>query len=170
MDRYYPALVCRRGHVETWMYEPDKATYPMVHEPDHEYPKMCADCGSLLLSACPACGARIRGAARGWLSPQQVLSDFCDVCGTPYPWASRQARIYQLEDLLDEDPEIDEAVRLRVRAQLRDLAGDQGDDEAGEREQWVRVKQMWPGVAQAGLSVLTTVLTAEMKRALGLPL
>ena len=36
-----------------------------------------------------------------------------DGCGEPYPWASRQDRIYQLENLLDEE-QIDEPIRLLV--------------------------------------------------------
>jgi hypothetical protein len=157
-DDYEAALVCRRGHVESWWSSVRKAP-----------PARCAECGSPILSACPECGHRIRGGwSSGYHEPER-LSDFCDKCGAPYPWASRRARIYELENRLDDDETLDDATRLRIRDELDQLAEDDGSDPTSEKERWTRVKKLWPNVATVGQTVLTTILTAELKRQMGLP-
>ena len=97
---YEPAAVCRRGHV---------ATSNMTDE--GEPSPRCPTCGAMVLTECLACGYRIQGdellSTLGWYNPP----DFCDQCGRAHPWASRQARLYQLENLLDEQ-DLDPADRL----------------------------------------------------------
>jgi hypothetical protein len=106
---------------------------------------------------------------RGLAYAPPGLHDFCDSCGAPLPWASRQARIYELENLLDADESVEEATRVRVREELERLARDDESDMTEETKRWQRVQRLWPGMASMGQVVLTSVLTAEMKRMLGLP-
>lgn len=170
MDPYQTALVCRRGHVETWAI-PRPVLWNSPGVVDAPGPSHCSECGQPLLNKCPACGHRIRGWRRGASSVRHtpVLPDFCDHCGAPYPWASRKARIYELENLLEADQSVDEATRLKAREELHALAENPDDDEAVESARWLRVKNLWPEVVKAGFNILTSVATAEAKRKLGLP-
>jgi hypothetical protein len=45
----------------------------------------------------------------------------CDECGSASPWATREERIFELENLLDEE-DIEEADRVVIQDQLRRLA------------------------------------------------
>ena len=156
---YHPALVCRRGHVESWWGS------LLTAEPS----KRCPERGSVILTGCPACGHRIRGGPISGYEHPDHPPEFCDDCGTPFPWASRRARIYELENRLDEDETLDDATRLRIRDTLEQLAEDEDPDPATEKERWSRVKKLWPSVATTGQGVLATILTAELKQHMGLP-
>lgn len=94
---------------------------------------------------------------------------FCDGCGAPHPWASRQARIFELENLLDEE-DIDEAARLVVTENLRQLQ-ELDPDEDPDREQrlWKSIRRHAPGLfAGPGKQILTTVVDIYTRRALGI--
>lgn len=151
------ATVCRRGHVY------DSGDQPM---PPTE---RCAECGARLLSTCPTCEAPIRGRFR---EPRTTYfdawnpSNFCHSCGAPFPWASREARIYELLNLLDEQ-ELDEPTRLTVSEQLDALRNpDLGEDEQLDR--WRRVKALAPGLMDAGQRILESIMAAWIKRELEL--
>ena len=65
---------------------------------------------------------------------------FCDGCGAAYPWATREERIYELENLLDEQ-DIDDADRVVVSDNLRRLREEEALSEKEERVLWERVKR-----------------------------
>jgi hypothetical protein len=94
--------------------------------------------------------------------------DFCDMCGAPLPWVSRQGRIYELENLLD-DEELDPADELAVREQLHALAGEDLDEEEQARR-WRRVKRLAPGLLKKGAAqrIVETVVTAAIRKQLEL--
>jgi hypothetical protein len=93
---------------------------------------------------------------------------FCDGCGEPFPWASRQQRIYHLENLLDEE-DIDDATRLLVMEDLERLRTSGELDERQQLEAWQRIKARAPGLlAGAAGKITTTLLTAYLKDKLGL--
>jgi len=83
---------------------------------------------------------------------------FCDTCGSPHPWLSRQGRIYLLQDILD-DSEIQPAEKLRAREQLDALIDPDLDDEA-QAERWARFRKAAPTVwaGEAAQKIITTVL------------
>jgi hypothetical protein len=116
-------------------------------------------CGAEVLTACEECGSRIRGNPAGMWG-DYTPPDFCDVCGTPHPWLSRQGRIYQLQDILD-DAEIEPAEKLRAREQLEALT-DPDLDEETQAERWARFRRAAPSVwgGEAAQRIITTVLTA----------
>lgn len=94
---------------------------------------------------------------------------FCDDCGSPFPWAGREAHIYQLQNLLDAE-NLDPADVLVVREQLQALM----DGELGEAEQatrWQRVKAAAPGFLEKAATqpIVTSLLTAWVKKEIGLP-
>jgi hypothetical protein len=105
-SEYRPAAICRRGHVQT---------IDLTHS---EVGERCPTCGAKVLTACPTCQARIRG---HYHIPGVVHLDsgytphrFCDSCGKPFPWLDRQGRIFELENMLD-DEDLDDADELGLR-------------------------------------------------------
>jgi len=146
---YYSAAVCRRGHDATSIVE-------LAEEP---LPKRCVECGAEVLTACQECGFRIRGGAAGWGGPYEP-PDFCDNCGSPHPWLSRQGRIYLVQNILDE-ADVNEADRLRAREQLEALTDpDLGEEEQAQR--WARFKRAAPTVwaAEQAQKIIGTVVEA----------
>jgi hypothetical protein len=94
--------------------------------------------------------------------------DFCDKCGAPHPWLSREGRIYLLQNLLD-DEQLDPATELEIREQLAILSDpDIGEDE--QRERWERVRKLAPAFwdKSGARAILETVVSAGIKAALGL--
>jgi hypothetical protein len=158
--RYEPAAICRRGHVETTDIR------------NSEVPKRCPECGAEVLTACPSCGHRIRGyrSVPGVvdLTGQYARPDFCDECSTPFPWVTRQGRIYELMNLLDQE-DLDAATELEVREQLEALADSEIDDAEAKRR-WQRVKKGAPGLWEksGARNILETVVSAAIKGGLGL--
>lgn len=158
-SRYTSAIVCRRGHV----YASDASR---AHPAER-----CAKCGAKLQATCASCDTPVRGrlvvpgvvSAAPW-GPGK----FCHQCGSPFPWADRQARIYELQNILDEQDDLDEATRLAVAEQLSALQVDDLD-EADQVERWSKIKKLAPGFVDSGQAIIETVATAAIKAALGLP-
>jgi hypothetical protein len=163
---YRAATVCRRGHPQS---------SGLTKYPAGELGR-CPDCGANVLVACPRCGFRIRGGNDSTVSPPgHELSpgysppNFCDGCGAPHPWAPRQARLCELENLLDEE-DIDEADRLVVTDHLRRRQSlDPDEDLEQERRLWSAVKRRAPGLfAGSGKRILDTLIDHATRRALGM--
>jgi hypothetical protein len=159
-SEYRPAAICRRGHVQT---------IDLTHS---EVGERCPTCGAKVLTACPTCQARIRGHYHipgvvhldsGYTPPR-----FCDSCGKPFPWLDRQGRIFELENMLD-DEDLDDADELAVREQLRALA-DPNLEEDDERKRWERVRQLAPGLWEksGARAIIETVASAAIRRHLGI--
>jgi hypothetical protein len=93
--------------------------------------------------------------------------DFCDQCSAPFPWVSRQGRIYELMNLLEEE-ELDPATQLDVREQLEALSNPDIDEREAERR-WRRVKNAAPGLWEksGAQRILETVVAAAIKAQLG---
>jgi hypothetical protein len=158
MADYTSAAVCRRGH-------PARIAIEYAEEP---IAQRCDTCGAEVLTACPECGQRIRGGFVGVIGGGYIPPDFCDRCGAPFPWLSRQGLIYQLQDMLDEE-KLDPATRLEVREQLDALT----DPELDEKEQlrrWSRIKRQAPGLWEktGAQRILVSVVSAAIKHQLGL--
>jgi hypothetical protein len=156
MASYRPAAICRRGHVITGAIDP---TNPVQQR--------CHTCGAQVLTKCEGCGARLRGLPErvaGRLTPP----DFCDECGSPHPWLTRQGRIYMLQNMLDEES-LDPALALEVREQLEALT-DPDLEESEQRERWERVRQLAPTFwdKSGAQKVLETVVSSAIKSGLGL--
>lgn len=159
-SHYRPAAVCKRGHVQARDIT------------DREVAERCPTCGAKVLTACANCGFRIRGhyhvpgviSLGGDYEPPQ----FCDKCGSPFPWLDRQGRIFELENMLD-DEDLDAATELAVREQLRALASTDLDEDE-EQRRWERVKRAAPGLWEksGARAILETVVSATIKAHLGL--
>jgi hypothetical protein len=162
VGEYRPAAICKRGHVIT----EDASTGIHVTE-------RCEDCGAKVLTACASCDSMIRGDyfVPGFIGAGVAYKrpEFCPSCGVPYPWASRQSRIYELGNLLEEE-DLDPAAELQVREQLAALE----DPDLGEVEQvtrWERIRAAAPAFWQksGAQQIITTLVLAEGKKQLGLP-
>ncbi len=91
-DSYGPAAVCRRGHV--------RSSDLRISTPGRG--EQCEECGAPILTACPACNARILGElyVSGVISVSSwTPADFCDRCGVPMPWASWKARVWHVANV-----------------------------------------------------------------------
>jgi hypothetical protein len=160
MGEYMPAAVCTRGHTIT-----QDTTVG-------EGAKRCPDCGGPVLVGCPACNTRIRGyyyvegvVGGGW---DYEPPKFCDQCGAPFPWVGRQERLYEFENLMEQEPGLDEATKLWLRERLAALRQVDAMDDKAQRQAWQEIKDhaqaLWENpMAQ---KVLDTLLTQAVQRAL----
>lgn len=125
----------------------------------------CPICGAAILFECPSCKFRLRGEElTGGIEYQRP--EFCDRCGSRHQWAGRQALLYELENLLDEQ-QLDPADRLTVHEQLDALRRpDVSEQEQGER--WARIKRLAPGLVDAGGRILESVASAAIRGQMGL--
>ena len=90
-----------------------------------------------------------------------------DHCSAPFPWVSRQGRIYELMNLLEEE-ELDAATELDVREQLEALRNPKLDEKRGgaavEARQGCRARAL----AEVGRAAdPRTVVSASIKAQLG---
>jgi len=117
-----------------------------------------------VIIACETCGYRIRG---DYFAPGVIAvshykpPDFCDKCGAAHPWVSRQGRIYELQNRLEEE-KLDPADELVVREQLEALAG-QDLDEDEQRKKWARVKKLAPQLWESSQPLLNTLVSAAIQ-------
>jgi hypothetical protein len=158
-SEYKQAAICKRGHVETSNIE---------RRPINE---RCAECGARILTQCPSCNFRIRGyhLIPGVVHGSYTKPDFCDHCGAAFPWVDRKGRIYELQNRLD-DEALDSGTELLVREQLEALINPDLD-EADQVKRWGRIKTAAPEflLRAATNPIVTSLLTAEAKKQLGLP-
>ncbi|OLT08375.1 hypothetical protein BJF90_12940 [Pseudonocardia sp. CNS-004] len=93
----------------------------------------------------------------------------CDGCGAAHSWATREQRLYELQNILDQE-EIDDVDRLWIDEQMERLRAGGGEiPERQEKEIWLGVKKRAPGLfGTAGKAVLSGVVSAGVKAALGL--
>lgn len=153
----YSAAICRRGHWATTILEGHASVDPR-----------CTKCGAPVITNCPNCQARLLGAHPGVISSGSKPDKFCSQCGSPFPWADRTDLILQLRNQLEFEPGLDNADRLELIEQIAVLSGPEQDGKkrvrAGER-----VKQLAPKGWAVAQPILQTLLTAELRKQLGLP-
>lgn len=161
MGTYRPAAVCKRGHLVT-----DDTTR------HGEIGNRCTVCGAPVLRACPVCEHRIRGdyhvegVAVIGLAPRSP-PNFCDGCGAAFPWVDRQGRIYELQNLLDEEG-LDSASELIAREQLEALLNaDINEEEAVRR--WKKVKELAPGLWEksGASSIIESLVSSYIRGQIG---
>lgn len=157
---HYAALVCRRGHVIDHDATERRA--------DVGY---CSTCGAEVLSACPDCGLRLRGKTHYRMRVVEPFRPraFCDGCGRALPWASRQQRTWELQNLLDQQG-VDEADRVWIGEQLQRLQSESASlSEKQERDIWAGIKRRAPELfTGTGSAIIGGLVTAAIKPFLGL--
>jgi hypothetical protein len=159
---YRPAAICRRGHVASTDTElsPELAS------------NRCGECGAEIIRSCPECDHFIRGRYRVpgviGFGGEYKPPDFCEDCGAPFPWLSRQGRIYLLQDMLDSE-ELDPADKLEAAEQLQALTNPDLDVEE-QLQRWERFKHAAPALWErsGAQRILESVVSASIKAGLGL--
>ena len=160
----YSVARCKRGHVisrsvvsvEHREFHKDTYDYTIPIVETHTLPGFCGTCGAAVIATCEHCDA-----------PLHAKHVFCRECGAAHPWATREQRIQQVQNLLDSE-NLSEADRLRAVEALDQLASADVEDkkviEAGKL-----FRRLAPNAWKAGEPVLQGVLTAYVKAQLGLP-
>jgi Uncharacterized protein conserved in bacteria (DUF2321) len=180
------AAVCRSGHVIAQDLDPPpppprvalgppgyvegSSSVGSSEPPPRVLPRHCGRCGRPILQTCPSCEAFILGASIS-LGPAgfNLPESFCWDCGEPYPWATRKERIGKLYDQIDHE-DLDEATLLVISEELAVLSAPV-DEEVTDDDRvraGHRIRDLAPKAWEASLPVLQSLLTAEVKRRLGL--
>jgi hypothetical protein len=151
-SHYKPAAICRRGHVQAANVEWTP------------FGEKCPTCGAKVIAQCESCGHRIRGyyfvpGVVGGGDPYKP-PDFCDKCGAPHPWVSRQGRIYELQNRLESE-DLNPADELVVREALDALLSPDLEEEE-ERVRWARVKRLAPSLWETSQPLLVTLIKEAM--------
>jgi hypothetical protein len=111
-EGYYQAAICRRGHVITALFEPAVGRAEPI-------PERCATCGAKVLLKCPQCQHRLKGRSRSGYAligrSSWEPDEFCERCAHPFPWAKRESIALQIENMLDDEPGLDEGNRGRSK-------------------------------------------------------
>ncbi len=153
---YYSAAICRRGHVETMRIELNS----------QKIKAHCEKCGAPILTSCPNCEKAIQGAPTG-LMGNYPKPDFCTYCASPFPWVSRQARLYQLENLLDGQEGLSEADRLTIQEQIQALTkSDMADEEQVKR--WKMIRKVSPTLFEFGKELIFSVTSDLVQKQIGI--
>lgn len=118
---YLGLAICDNGHMQTAMLRPG-----MV--PD----KFCKRCGKPVLTKCPRCNARLRGAPYNAVSaPGFRAPDYCPECGNPLPWTiselnkAKQAIEQHAKEQNVSDADAEAATRLIENMASRSTTGDE---------------------------------------------
>ncbi len=155
----YLAAICRRGHIEE-----SRLKGPVAPR--------CGRCGAEILTACQSCNSPLRGSYVGVAVVGGAPDNFCWSCGGPYPWATRQAIVYHIGNLLMGDETLGEGDRRTLREQLASLNQTPSAGKAVERDQVAALKSLRtlaPMIWDKAVPLVTAIATAEIKRQLGLP-
>ena len=172
---YSPASVCRRGHVDS----PDISTGGdwledgLTQRPPGKY---CSGCGAEVLMGCESCKAPIRGIVkipgvivtgrRPYMPPR-----FCHSCGLPYPWADRQTRLGEIENLIVRHGLAKGADELELREVIERLGNPELSDEKGVAG-WSRVmsyiRHLPSEVGKTAQSIATELVNDYIRRKVGL--
>ena len=181
MGRYQPAAVCQNGHgiAGDLMSRLDLLERAGIHGgvfttpvgPDHPIAGFCSKCGAKVLIACTSCGERIRGRYQD----SMVLTlasysppSFCDYCGEPHSWASREALLMKLETLLTHDNDaLGSADKLAIRKKFEELRTGQLNEKQ-ETNRWLFIKDKMPNFQSLGTPILHVILSESAKKALEL--
>jgi hypothetical protein len=150
--------VCRRGHIAGLR--------------DDEYPKFCDRCGAGVYGACPSCGREFYAGMLSMSRPAESYPrSFCRHCGQPYPWATREDIVSHVENILAEHRDLPEGDRRLLADQLESLRQlpEDAPTESLQANALDRLRSLAPKVWESVLPIVTPILTAELKRQLGLP-
>ena len=111
--KYYSALVCLNGHVQTRYYE------------DYGGDDYCDKCGARTISQCQNCSNQIKGAWRDEELPSLRLTPppaFCHKCGKPHPWT--EIKVSAAKELALSAESLDDDEQQSLADSLDDLIVD----------------------------------------------
>ena len=95
---------------------------------------------------------------------------FCETCGDPFPWATREQRLGKLWSIIDFEGELDPAEFLAVTEQLAMLSEPESiEDEDAQVKAGGMFQRMAPKAWQVAQPVMVTLMSSGARKALGLP-
>lgn len=143
---------------------------PHVDATFSNLPKFCDRCGAAIYSACPSCEAPFPSGVLHFTESEYPRA-FCRGCGQPLPWATREDIVAHIENVLAENRDVAEGDRRLLIEQLDSLRRSPDDNAVQQRQirALERLRGAAPKLWEGVLPVLTPILTAELRRALGLP-
>lgn len=164
----YTEAYCKRGHLASGTVISVKGRMDLNGPVD----KFCAQCGAGVILGCSECSAPFPAPAG--FTTNMDPDPFCRQCGSPQSWTSREKRVLQLANLL-EDENLDEATRLAATEAIAELAepvtGDEASDSELEDRQVAatgRLKSLAPGAWEFLSPVVQSLVTDAVKRRAGL--
>lgn len=109
--------VCRNGHYITDRYH----SYPEYRE------NYCSDCGAETIKECQQCEEEIPGVDLDSnvfvvSSSPPAPPDFCDNCGSPFPWKSLPMEDYDIEEAVSEGESESVEFKRDLPSNLRDIS------------------------------------------------
>jgi hypothetical protein len=128
-----------------------------------------------VLTTCPTCSTRIAGKYEvpGVVSIGESYEPpkFCDKCGAPFPWVRRKERIWELQNALEEESDLDEATKLWVSEQLALLQNLEFTDEKAQKRLWENLREHAPQLwkHERTQRIIDTLISAGVKSAIGGP-
>lgn len=129
----------------------------------------CPQCGGRILIACETCMNPIQGhlSGPGILIPSTYNPpDFCLKCGNPHPWASRQARLWHLENLLERE-NLSTAERLKIHERFENLRSDK-ISENDEIRHWRYIADKVPALVRVGKPIIANLVSQIVLKKLDL--
>jgi hypothetical protein len=174
------AAVCKQGHVVSRrvvnpaarLEDPESAPRPgrmayagsvfNVTTSYVEVSQFCGQCGTPVLTQCDQCQEAIPkpDVRRGFDQP----NPFCVGCSLPFPWASREQRIGQLQNLAAEDG-LSDAERLELVEELAILS--KPEDQADHPRQiraLTTIKRLAPRAYALALPIFQSTISAEVAK------
>lgn len=127
----------------------------------------CPDHGVRIFQNCRTCNARWPTTWAGYHDPNGRGSDFCDQCGLPAPWLSREDRIDWLRNQIQTDPKVPPETRYELEDVLARLKAMTPDDTKAVPG-WEQIRKAVPKVWEVAKPVLADTIGAEVRKYLGL--
>ena len=163
--------VCKQGHIiDNHVYDLRYRIGISSDDSGHTYEiaKFCPECGAPVIVACDVCKTPIP-------SSDPILASlanddphsFCTRCGSPFPWASREARAGQLVALLEHE-HLDDVVRLAAIEAIEELMATEPEDDAEQVRLATKLRRLAPGAWEWMRPVLQSVMTEAAKQGIGL--
>lgn len=119
MGEYDTAQICLNGHTVN-------STARAAQDRNEEF---CSQCGQKTLTACPACGAYIRGLHRSDNNSFEFsFPHYCFKCGRSFPWTEK--KMSALGELVGMIDGLTEAEKDNICSRLADIIADNPGTEA----------------------------------------
>lgn len=167
MDAVASRAVCKRGHVVDDNVIDLRFRLGEQGSETYELARFCGECGAPVVMTCESCTAPISSPSSYPSIAMLDPSPFCTVCGSPFPWATREQRTAQLVALLEHE-RLDDVVRLAAVEAIEELTSVAPDDEVAQTRLVSRLRRLAPGAWEAMKPVLQSVLTEAVKQGAGL--
>jgi hypothetical protein len=127
----------------------------------NQLPTFCPKCGAKNISNCLHCQRPIMHRYAG-----EIVA-YCGGCGEPFPWT--EAALTAAKELTDELDELTSDEKTTLKASLAELTSDTARTPLAESRFKKLMAKVGAPAATAIQNIMVNVLTAEVRKHLGLP-